>query len=93
MSGALYGLVVTRAAARAIAETLPESVAAAVIEFITGPLLENPQRVGVALRSGELAGLWSARRGTYRILYRIDDLNTRVEVVRVGHRRDIYRLG
>ena len=93
MSGALYGLVVTRAAARAIAEALPESVAAAVIEFITGPLLENPQRVGVALRSGELAGLWSARRGTYRILYRINDLNTRVEVVRVGHRRDVYRLG
>ena len=93
MSDAPYGLIVTRAAARAIAESLPESVAAAVIEFMTGPLIENPQRVGVALRSGEIAGMWSARRGTYRILYRIDNLNTRVEVIRVGHRRDVYRLG
>lgn len=93
MSDAPYGLVVTRAAARAIAESLPESVAAAVIEFMTGPLVENPQRIGVKLRSGELAGLWSARRGTYRILYRIDDVDKRVEIVRVGHRRDVYRLG
>ena len=90
MNDAPYGLVVARPAATAIAERLPEAVAAAVLELITGPLLENPQRVGIELRN-ELEGLWSARRGTYRILYRIDDVNRTVEVVRVSHRRDAYR--
>ena len=85
-----YEIVVARPAATTIAEELPEAVAAAVIELITGPLLENPRRLGVALRN-ELEGLWSVRRGAYRILYRIDDARGEVIVVRVGHRRDIYR--
>lgn len=90
MNDAPYGLVVARPAATAIAEKLPQAVAAAVLELITGPLLKNPQRIGVELRN-ELEGLWSARRGTYRVVYRIDDVNRTVEVVRVGHRRDVYR--
>ena len=90
MNDARYELVVTAPAARAIRETLPEAVAFAVIDFIAGPLLQNPKRVGVPLR-GELEGIWSARRGTYRILYRIDHANHEVIVLRVGHRRDIYR--
>ena len=85
-----YGIVVTSPAARAIRETLPEAVAFAVIDFITGPLLDDPRRVGAPLRN-ELEGVWSARRGTYRILYRIDDDRREVIVLRVGHRRDIYR--
>lgn len=90
MSEARYEIVVTAPAARAIQETLPESVAFAVIEFITGPLLENPRRLGAPLR-GELEGIWSARRGTYRILYRIDEENREVIILRIGHRGDIYR--
>lgn len=85
-----YEIVVTAPAARAIRETLPEAVAFAVIDFITGPLLDNPRRVGSALRD-ELDGVWSARRGTYRVLYRIDDQQREVIVLRVAHRRDIYR--
>ena len=90
MNDARYELVVTAPAARTIRETLPESVAFAVIDFITGPLLENPKRVGASLR-GELEGIWSARRGTYRVLYRIEEENHEVVVLGVGHRRDIYR--
>lgn len=85
-----YEIVVTAPAARTIRETLPESVAFAVIDFITGPLLENPRRVGAALRN-ELEGVWSARRGTYRILYRIDDERREVIVLRIGHRGDVHR--
>ena len=85
-----YELVVTAPAARAIQETLPEKMAFAVIDFITGPLLDNPKRVGAPLRS-ELEGVWSARRGTYRILYRVDDEANEVVVLRVGHRGDVYR--
>lgn len=88
MNDAHYELVVAAPAARAISETLPESVAFAVIDFITGPLLENPKRVGAPLR-GELEDIWSARRGTYRILYRIDEANHGIIVLRVAHRRNI----
>lgn len=90
MSEAGYELVVAAPAARAIRETLPEAVAFAIIDFITGALLDNPKRVGAPLR-GELEGIWSARRGTYRVLYRIDEDNREVIVLRVGHRQNIYR--
>ncbi len=85
-----YELVVAGPAARAIAEDLPEAVAAAVIEFVTGALVENPQRVGRGLRN-ELAEIMSARRGTFRVLYRIDDVRREAVVLRVDHRRDAYR--
>lgn len=85
-----YELIVARPAARAIAETLPEPVAAAVIDFITGSLLENPRRVGRGLRN-ELAGIHSARRGSYRVLYRVDDSERTVTVLRIDHRGDVYR--
>lgn len=85
-----YELVVARPAARALAQELPEAVAVAVIDFITGALLDDPRRVGRQLRR-ELAGVWAARRGTYRVLYRIDDSRREVTVVRVDHRRDVYR--
>ena len=82
--------MVAGAAARAISDGLPEPVAWAVIELITGPLLENPQRVGRELRD-ELTGIWSARRGDFRVLYRIDDARHEVHVLRIDHRRDVYR--
>ena len=85
-----YELVVARPAARAVAEQLPEAVSAAVIDFITGALCENPQRVGRPLRN-ELAGIHSARRGTYRVLYRIDDDAREVIVLRIDHRSAVYR--
>jgi mRNA interferase RelE/StbE len=85
-----YGIVVAGPAARAIADLLPEAVAAAVIDLITGALLDNPRRVGKPLRH-ELAGVWSARRGTFRILYRIDEPNREVVVLRVEHRGHAYR--
>jgi mRNA-degrading endonuclease RelE of RelBE toxin-antitoxin system len=72
------------------AEELPEAVAVAVIGFITGPLLDEPRRAGRELRR-ELAGVWAARRGTYRVLYRIDDTRHEVTVVRIDHRRNVYR--
>jgi mRNA interferase RelE/StbE len=85
-----FELAVAGPAARAIAEQLPEPVAIAVIEFLTGPLLEQPHRIGTPLRR-ELVGLHSARRGTFRILYRIDDDRRVVTVMRVEHRSDVYR--
>ena len=85
-----YELILTPPAQRAIASKLPEAVAVAVIEFLTTALIENPQRVGKQLRD-DLAGIWSARRGTYRVLYRINDDLREVVVLRIEHRSDAYR--
>jgi mRNA interferase RelE/StbE len=69
---------------------LPEKAAAAAVEFIYGSLVENPQRVGKPLRH-ELAGLHSARRGDYRVIYRINADQHRVEILAIEHRADAYR--
>jgi mRNA-degrading endonuclease RelE of RelBE toxin-antitoxin system len=80
-----------RPARRAISESLPEDVAAAAVEFITGPLLEVPYRVGKPLRD-RLTGFHSARLGTQRrVLYRIDESRRTVIVEDIQHRSSIYR--
>jgi mRNA interferase RelE/StbE len=75
---------------RALAATLPEAVAAAAYQFITGPLLEQPHRIGKRLLP-PLEDRFSARRGTYRVIYRNDDHARIVTVVDIGHRRDVCR--
>jgi mRNA interferase RelE/StbE len=85
-----YDLVLTPPAQRALSGKLPGAVAAAVIEFLTTTLIGQPARVGKPLRD-DLAGVWSARRGTYRVLYRIREDVREVVVLRVEHRRDAYR--
>ncbi len=89
-SGDLYELRTTSTVRRALGEALPEAVAAAAYEFITGPLLREPYRVGKRLLA-PMDDRFSARRGTYRIIYRIDDKTRVVTVVDVDHRRDVYR--
>ena len=69
---------------------LPSRVRAAVVETIFGSIAENPQRAGKALR-GELEGLYSARRGGFRVIYEIDDPRRVVLVHRAQHRRSAYR--
>jgi mRNA interferase RelE/StbE len=85
-----YSLTIAPTARRQLAETLPEAVALAAHEFIVGPLLDNPHRVGKRLRP-PLEDRHTARRGTYRVIYRIDDGKRSVTVVDVAHRRDAYR--
>jgi mRNA-degrading endonuclease RelE of RelBE toxin-antitoxin system len=88
--GARHALAITLTARRQLTEHLPEAVAAAAYEFIVGPLLDTPHRVGKQLRP-PLHDRHSARRGTYRVIYRIDDLSRTVTVLDVAHRRDAYR--
>jgi mRNA-degrading endonuclease RelE of RelBE toxin-antitoxin system len=65
-------------------------VSAVIVEFVVGPLAEDPTRVGKPLQP-ELAGYRSARRGSYRIVYAVDEEVRQVLVVRVEHRSDVYR--
>ncbi len=85
-----YVLRTTPTVRRALSEVLPEAVAIAAYEFMTGPLLADPYRVGKRLLP-PLDDRLTARRGTYRIIYRVDDHERVVTVVDVAHRRDVYR--
>lgn len=84
-----YEVVFTRSARRALERDLPEKVATAAFEFIMGPLRQDPRKVGKPLRE-PLAPLFAARRGEYRVVYRILDQRLVIEVVSIVHRRDAH---
>ncbi|MGH3930185.1 MAG: type II toxin-antitoxin system RelE family toxin [Pseudonocardiaceae bacterium] len=91
MTGPPYELRWSRTARRAIGEQLPEEVAVAAAEFITGPLVSNPQRLGMALNA-ELTGIYTARVGRqWRVLYEIDEAGQVVTVLDIRHRATVYR--
>ncbi len=85
-----YRLRIARPVARALSGMLPDKVAIAAYELITGPLLDDPHRLGKPL-DPPMAPAWTARRGTYRILYVVDDSHRIVEVTAIRHRSDAYR--
>lgn len=86
-----YELGTASPARRALADRLPPEVAEAAVEFITGPLLDSPRRVGKPLDE-ELAGIYSARLGrSWRVLYEIDDSGHAVIVLDIRHRSTAYR--
>ena len=84
-----YRVELTSEAIRTI-EALPDKVRLAVLEAIGGSIAANPRRGGKQL-TGELRGMWSARRGDFRVIYLIDDDRRSVVVLRTQHRRDVYR--
>lgn len=84
-----YQVQITARSARDL-ESLPEKIATACVEFIFGPFAENPHRVGKPLRD-ELLGLHSARRGDYRVVYAIIDSSSRIEILHIDRRSDVYR--
>jgi mRNA interferase RelE/StbE len=84
-----YEIEWTRSALRRL-DRIPEKAAAACIEFIYGPLAEDPQRVGRELRL-DLAGKHSARRGDFRVIYEIDDTAGVIAIIAIDHRSDVYR--
>jgi mRNA interferase RelE/StbE len=85
----LYEIEITPEGLRHL-ERLPTKVRDAAISLMLGGLADNPHRMGKQL-AGELSGLWSARRGDYRIVYEIDDETEVVLIHRVQHRRHAYR--
>jgi mRNA-degrading endonuclease RelE of RelBE toxin-antitoxin system len=84
-----WQLLVAPSAERSLAR-LPEKAASAVVEFLLGPLSENPLQVGHELR-GELEGLFAARRGPYRVVHEVIASKGEIHVLRIDHRADVYR--
>lgn len=86
-----YELGTAPPARRALSTRLPPEIAAAAAEFITGPLLDNPRRVGKPLAE-ELAGIYSARLDrNWRVLYEIDETKHAVIVLDIRHRSAVYK--
>jgi mRNA interferase RelE/StbE len=84
-----WRLVVAASAERGL-NRLPPKVASAIVEFMVGPLVDDPHRVGKPLLR-ELSGYLAARRGVYRIIFRVNEEAGTVEVVRIDHRSRVYR--
>jgi len=85
-----YVIMLSRQARRNLNENLPVEVAIAATETIEHAIAVNPARVGKPLDE-PFDGYYSARRGTYRIIYRIDEAKRVVEIHSIRHRRDAYR--
>jgi len=88
MSSRRWHVVIASPAARDI-NRLPMKVAAAALEAVHS-IAANPRRMGKPLQL-ELTGLWSARRGPYRIIYSIDDSTDTITITAIAHRNDVYR--
>ncbi|HEY5178774.1 MAG TPA: type II toxin-antitoxin system RelE/ParE family toxin [Dermatophilaceae bacterium] len=84
--------VIFAATPRRDLQRIPPRIVPAIIEFVFGDLAKTPRRVGKPLK-GELEGSYSASRGPYRVLYKINDPANRVEILRVDHRARLYRNG
>jgi mRNA interferase RelE/StbE len=86
-----YSVTLSGQARRNIKEHLPFDVAAAALETISQSIAVNPFRAGKPLNE-PFDGFYSARRGTYRIIYRIDTAKHQVEIHSIRHRRDAHRF-
>lgn len=53
--------------------------------------LDDPRSIGKAMQGPSLGEFWGYRVGDYRIICKIEDDRVVVLVLRVGHRREIYR--
>ena len=69
-------------------ENLPEKDRASLLDALQ-KLEENPRPPAVEKIKG--TELWRIRQGDYRAVYHIADLEAIVTVVRIGHRKDVYR--
>ena len=89
MTTGAWRLSIAASAERSL-DRLPPKIATATVEFMLGPLVEAPRRVGHPLQR-ELTGLWSARRGAYRIVCELNEAELVLNVIRIDHRADVYR--
>ena len=83
----MYQIELRRRARRAL-DRLPSTDFRAVVEAIK-ELAQTSRPRGV--EKVKSTGLWRIRQGDYRIIYAIDDDRQIIIIVRVGHRREIYR--
>ena len=64
-----------------------------ILQFLSERVakLDNPRSIGQALHGSRLGEFWKYRVGDYRLISKIEDDRLLVLVLRIGHRREIYR--
>lgn len=85
-----YEVIVKPSAAKAIRK-LDRTTQRRIVRLLEH-LAEHPRPEGVVKMQGE-ENLWRLRIGDYRLIYEVHDDRLVVLVLRVGHRRDVYRKG
>jgi mRNA interferase RelE/StbE len=72
---------------------LDTSQAKRILKFLHGRVakLDDPRSIGQALHGSRLGEFWKYRVGDYRLICKIEDDCLIVLVLRIGHRREIYR--
>ncbi len=84
---AAYSIFIKKSAAREL-EVLAKKDLPKVLKRIEA-LAENPRPTGAEKLAG--VELWRIRQGEYRIVYSIEDNALTIWIVKVGHRREVYR--
>jgi len=85
---AKYNIVIKPSAAKEIESISRKKDRQRIVNRIAA-LGDNPRPLGVQKLSGH--DRYRIRQGVYRIIYAIEDRELSVVVVKVGHRRDVYR--
>jgi mRNA interferase RelE/StbE len=64
-----------------------------ILKFLRGRVarLDNPRSIGQALQGSKLGEFWKYRVGDYRLICKIEDNRLLILVLRLGHRREVYR--
>ncbi len=84
-----YSLLIKTSAAKELEAVEPRAVRARIASRIER-LAQTPRPRGSQKLAGE-AERYRSRHGAYRVVYSVDDERRIVEVVKIGHRRDVYR--
>ncbi|MEI6758470.1 MAG: type II toxin-antitoxin system RelE/ParE family toxin [Chlorobium sp.] len=69
---------------------IDKSAAKRIIRYLRERVSVDPRASGKSLR-GDLSGLWRYRVGDYRLICELFDEKVSVLVIRIGHRKDVYR--
>ncbi|MFM7219742.1 MAG: type II toxin-antitoxin system RelE family toxin [Nodosilinea sp.] len=86
---AVYSLSIKPSAAKEIQSISDKATLTRLIEKVKS-LATQPRPLGSEKLAGRL-NLYRVRHGNYRVIYSVDDESRVVDVVKVGHRRDVYR--
>jgi mRNA interferase RelE/StbE len=86
-----WRIEITRTAEKQI-QKLSRGAQESIIQFLRARVrtADNPRQLGKPLH-GDKGGLWRYRVGDYRLICDIRDERITILVVRVGHRKDVYR--
>ncbi len=85
---AKYKVTIKKSAAKEL-EDIPKKDLRKIVKRIQS-LAENPRPTGSQKLSGQEQ--YRIRQGDYRIVYSIDDEDSIVDIIKIGHRREVYRL-